>query len=304
MTDTLLCSICIATYRRPELLRKLLTSLFDQIIPDQIDIEIIVVDNDPAHSAAAVCLSAAAKSAWPVHYYAQPEKNISLTRNLAVEHAKGEYVCFIDDDETADIEWIKNLLATQDTHQADGVFGRVVSDFPGDVPEWIRSCYIFNRPAPATGSEALSMRTGNCLVRREILTSIPGPFDPRYGTSGGEDSRLFSQLKDNGARFVNSYEALTVEFVPLERANARWLLKRAFRVGNAYTYVTLERTLSDKTWSQIGYFCRAASYGLASFLLMLASITNPNRRFHWLLKLAANIGKCVAFFGVTHREYA
>ncbi len=299
-----LCSVCIATYRRPELLRKLLTSLFEQSLPADIDLEIIVVDNDPARAAAAVCMDVAASAQWPLHYYAQPEKNISLTRNIGVKNASGDLICFIDDDETADIEWIKKLLEAQKTYQADGVFGRVISDFPADVPDWIRNCYLFNRPAPKTGSEAHSLRAGNCLIKRDLLSTVPGPFDPQYGTSGGEDSRLFNQLKDNGARFVNSYEALTVEFVPKERANVNWLLRRAFRVGNAYTKVTFELKKQKESWSKSRYFLRAAAFGIISFLLMVVSVFNPSRRFHWLLKLAANTGKCVAFLGISYQEYA
>ena len=40
-------SVCIATYRRPEGLRRLLESLEAQALPEDFSVEIVVVDNDP-----------------------------------------------------------------------------------------------------------------------------------------------------------------------------------------------------------------------------------------------------------------
>ena len=45
------CSVCVATFKRPELLRKLIHSLFDQKEIEDIVLEIIIVDNDVDKSA-------------------------------------------------------------------------------------------------------------------------------------------------------------------------------------------------------------------------------------------------------------
>jgi glycosyltransferase involved in cell wall biosynthesis len=42
----MLLSVCIATYRRPELLARLLTSLAQQKLVNGIELEIVIVDND------------------------------------------------------------------------------------------------------------------------------------------------------------------------------------------------------------------------------------------------------------------
>jgi len=44
-------SICIATYKRPELLEILLQSLSKQKLPESVEIEVIIVDNDKSESA-------------------------------------------------------------------------------------------------------------------------------------------------------------------------------------------------------------------------------------------------------------
>ncbi|MCZ6703705.1 MAG: glycosyltransferase [Ignavibacteria bacterium] len=47
----MLYSICIATYKRPELLEKLLDSLSNQKLPESVILEFIIVDNDKSGSA-------------------------------------------------------------------------------------------------------------------------------------------------------------------------------------------------------------------------------------------------------------
>ena len=47
----MLYSICIATYQRPEILEKLLESLSKQKLPESVEIEVIIVDNDKSESA-------------------------------------------------------------------------------------------------------------------------------------------------------------------------------------------------------------------------------------------------------------
>ena len=47
----MLYSICIVTYRRPELLEKLLESLSKPKLPESVEIEVIIVDNEESEIA-------------------------------------------------------------------------------------------------------------------------------------------------------------------------------------------------------------------------------------------------------------
>jgi len=91
-------SICIATYRRPEGLSRLLDSLERLKLPTGVRVEIIVVDNDYNASAASIVLSRSS-SLEPIHYCVEPRRNIALARNRALVEASGEWILFIDDDE-------------------------------------------------------------------------------------------------------------------------------------------------------------------------------------------------------------
>src|SRR5438034_6155244 len=116
-------SVCIATYKRPTLLEQTLASILAQVLPHDIIIETIVVDNDPERSAAGIVEKHHDTDSISFKYFSQPIKNISLTRNMAVHNASGTYLVLIDDDEVASPRWIATLLKAADKYGADGVFG-------------------------------------------------------------------------------------------------------------------------------------------------------------------------------------
>ena len=132
--DKILCSICVATFRRPLLLKKLVKTLLEQELLDNVLIEIIIVDNDPNQTAKPIIVEFNIETNNKITYLCQSEQNISLARNLALENAKGQFIAILDDDEIADPFWINNLLKTALMYKADAVFGYVSAVFPENIP--------------------------------------------------------------------------------------------------------------------------------------------------------------------------
>ena len=219
----MICSVCIATYKRSQLLRKLLDSILSQNLPDNIELQVVIVDNDVKKTAEHIVREYKNRANISFEYFVQPEKNISLTRNVAVNKSKGEYLLFIDDDEEADKNWVASYIAALNKYHADGVFGPVFPSFHNRTPAWIREGDFFSRPNPPTGTKVFFARTGNCIIKTELIKSEPGPFDPLYGITGGEDSHLFARLKNKGANFISCKEAIVFEFIPPERTTVKWL---------------------------------------------------------------------------------
>ena len=110
-------------------------------MPDGGKIEIIIVDNDPEGSAKDIVNDIKESFKVPILYFDQSIKNISLTRNVAVKNANGDFLLFIDDDEYADSEWVINLYSTLKEYNADGVFGLVIPEFE-NPPSCIRFCIV------------------------------------------------------------------------------------------------------------------------------------------------------------------
>ncbi len=301
--NNILVTVCIATYKRIDLLDKLLNSLVLQKLNDNIGFEVIVVDNDPGGSAEEVTRNYNQTQKLSVKYFIQPIKNISLTRNKCVENAVGEYILFIDDDEVASPEWILFMVNTVQDYEADAAFGRVISYFDDGTPEWIKKNPLFNRKAPSTGTEAFETRSGNCIVKASILKNITGPFDPDYGTTGGEDTHLFGRLKKQGAKFVNCFEGYTSEYVPPQRATFNYLVKRSFVKGNNFTRRDLELYGNKKLFPVIKSISVSVLFGFISIFLTLCTFPNKYWRLYWATKIASNWGHILAALGYYDEAY-
>jgi len=99
-------SVCVCTYKRPDLLKRSLEALCAQETGGLFTYSILVVDNDETESARTVVSSLASGSAVPLKYCVESQQNIALARNKAVENATGDFVAFIDDDEFPIKEWL------------------------------------------------------------------------------------------------------------------------------------------------------------------------------------------------------
>jgi len=296
------CSICIATYKRPELLLKLLESLFAQNLPKDFNLEVIVVDNDVEETAKNICNEFKSNDIFKMYYSVQPEKNISLTRNQAVKNSTGEYILFIDDDGYANDNWILELLKCLKTFNADAIFGTVIPYFEEGTPNWIKKSHFFERTIQNTGETSKFTRTGNCIVKSNLIKSLNGPFDPEFGLTGGEDGILFGRLAAKGARFIFCAEAIVYDFVSKDRANLKWLSKRSFRIGITYTRRIILSSRFEYI-ARIYLFIKGVLYTLISILLFVLCSPVKLWRSHWYLKIISNVGHIGAVFNITYEIY-
>ena len=231
-TRTRSVAVCICTYKRPHLLRRLLLALGEQNTIGRVSYSIVVADNDAGESAREIVTQFAATSAVSVTYCVEREQNIALARNRALEHAQADFVAFIDDDEFPERDWLAALLNAGEQFEADGVLGPVRPFFEEPPPAWLVQSKLCERPEYPTGTRLdwRQTRSGNVLFRRRILEGIPTPFRREFG-NGGEDQDFFRRLMHRGCRFVWCNEAPVYEVIPPERRRRRYFLKRALRRG-------------------------------------------------------------------------
>lgn len=299
-------SVCIATYRRTDRLRALLEDLARQSrLPDQV----VVVDNDPTGSARPLIEGLGASAApFAIAYEVQPERNIALTRNITVTLADGDWLAFIDDDERAPERWLQQLLEAAAAFGADGILAPVEPQLPADAPPWIRRGRFYDFPRQRSGQlvPLNRMRFGNVLLRGNPLRAEPGPFDPRYGLSTGEDGDLLVRLAHKGVRIIWCDEAIVLEPIETRRLSLRWLLMRALSGGQEFARQTVNGKYGPINWSgRAVFFCRALLQLLAA--AGLAALSWPggrHRAAHWLITASANLGKLSVFWGWRYRAYA
>lgn len=232
--------ICVATFRRPELLSRLLISILRQkSLPAPNELQIIVIDNDIHGSAQKEVESFAGKCIYKVIYDIEPIQNIALARNRALRYLNGEYALFVDDDEYVSESWLQNMLQCAARFEADVVFGPVSPVLPTSASEWIRNGRFFDRKRYLTGTLRDRGGTGNTLVRTEILMNDEVSFDQGFGRTGGSDTKLFFDLSRKGCKLVWCDEAEVFEHVAENRMTIKWILLRAFRGGQVYARIFL-----------------------------------------------------------------
>lgn len=294
-------ALCVATLRRPEGLRALLASVDAmELDDDEAKLFVVVVDNDADGSARAVVEAEGAR--FPRVYAVEPERNISRARNrgVALALARGcDWIAFTDDDETVELEWIRELLADAERFGADVVQGVIRSRCPEGTPRWMDQPLFFGGPVRPAGLPITVATTGNVLVRAALLAGGE-PFDPRFGVTGGSDSHLFMRLHRAGARMVMSGKAVSYEIVPAARTRPAWVLRRAFRIGN--TAMLCERTLPDgRPASRLARAGLRLAWGGAS--LPAGAVVGRGAALRALWNVAYGLGACAGLAGFRYREY-
>lgn len=284
-------SVCICTYKRPELLERLLTGLKSQQTKGTFTYSVLVVDNDSACSAEQVVTKFSSAAVLELTYCVEPQQNIALARNRAVRSANGDYIAFIDDDEFPDDNWLASLLETQQKFGVEGVLGPVLPHFENDPPPWVRRGRFFDRPTYVTGYKMNwdLARTGNVLFKKSILDGTETPFAPEFNTAG-EDVDFFRRMMAKGCSFVWCNEAAVHELVPDSRCNRSYLLRRALlRGSNFHKHPT--RRFQNVAKSLVA----VPAYTLALPLLLLAG---QHVFLKYLIKLLDHLSRLLAFVGI------
>jgi succinoglycan biosynthesis protein ExoM len=297
-------SVCTITYKRPIGLESLLRSVaclrFERIAPPRL--EVIVVDNDPGCSAEAIVRRLAAIVPWPVRYVHEPRRGIPMARNRALSSIdpQATLAALLDDDEFTEPTWLEELLLVQRAYAADVVAGPVVPVFGDDVPMWMRPS--FDRPRRPTGTELAYASTNNVLFRHQLLRKWQLAFRELKPLAGGEDTRLFLRMKHRGAKIVWANSAIVFETVPPTRANVRWILKRAYRVGTTWSSCEREfdprlRTLALRVVKASGRMVQGTLMVPWGVLRGRKTLIRGGRYVAW------GVGNLAGLLGVTPEEY-
>jgi succinoglycan biosynthesis protein ExoM len=284
-------TICICAYRRPRFLKRLLETLCDLETGGVFSYSIVVSDNDSARSSEEVVAAfAAGVPRLPVSYCVQPQQNIALARNTAIEHAKGDFIAFIDDDEFPTRGWLLHLFETCRRYDADGALGPVKPHFDDVPPAWVLDGGFYHRPTYPTGFviDWRDGRTGNLLINRRILAAEAEPFRPEF--LSGEDTDFFRRMMAKGHVFVWCNEAVVYETVPIGRWRRTFMLRRALMRGRMSLLHPTGRPLA------IAKSVVAVPAYLAA--LPFALVAGQSRFMVCLVKLFDHAGRLLALFGL------
>jgi succinoglycan biosynthesis protein ExoM len=301
-------TVAVPTYRRPDDLRAALPLLLDQArgTGDRYDAEVLVVDNDPEGSGAAVVAGFAAPE---LRYVAEPTPGIAAVRNRAMDEAAGSaLLAFIDDDERPEEGWLGSLLATWEAGLPAAVAGRVVAEYTGELDPWIRAGEFFVRRRLPTGTPVDVAATSNLLLDLVQVRALGVRFATDLGLGGGEDSLFSRTLTQAGARILWCDESVAIDCVPRSRMTRSWVLTRAWSHGNAAVLTELRlasgavvRLALRLRWTIRGLLRVAGGAARWAWGGLLRSDRHRARGLRALCRGAGMIGAC---WGVVFVEYA
>ena len=187
--ETTLISIVIPTYNRPELLRRAVDSALAQTWKN---IEVIIVDDGSTDLAVAPLLSRLEMEP-KITVLRQENKHVSAARNAGVRVARGEYVAFLDDDNTLNPVFLSTCLRVLTRTEADVCIpGMNVEDtcdifFLGGGANLMAQCGLYN----VFGDSC-------CLARRNALAEHPFPET----WAAAEDWAMYASMFLDGKNLV------------------------------------------------------------------------------------------------------
>lgn len=287
-------SVAVCTYRRPAVVATL-ASIAQQELPEGVRVEVIVADNDTGREAEARVLAAAELHGLSVAYVHAPERNICVARNACLDAATGDWLAFLDDDETAGPGWLVALLSQAERSGCDAVLGPVKATYPPQAPSWLVAADFHSTAPTFTNGRILKGYAGNVLIRRSAIERYGLRFDPALGRMGGEDDAFFYRLTDGGGSIGYARDAVAYEPVTPARLSLTWLLKRSFRTGQTHGSRLLVRR---------GWFARGVQIAMAGAKVALClggaltAIGSVQSRTRWLVRGALHAGAVARLAGL------
>jgi GT2 family glycosyltransferase len=247
-------SVIISSYRGNEALaRDCVASLELQThLPYEV---ILVVDTPDERNVFSRALTGNRKILLKV--ISSGKKGLAAARNYGVEASSGEIIAFIDDDATADPNWLseieRSFLANPDSVVVGGPVKPVFEGKPIDEKwNWIIGC---------TSRYPQTERPIGCnmAISRSVFDTIGG-FDETLGRmkkqlSIGEETDLFLRIQEKmaGSRVICNSSAVVFHQVPMRRKTLRYMMRRAYQEGMGKAAMGKKHSLStEKTF--LGYY--------------------------------------------------
>jgi hypothetical protein len=127
-------------------------------------------------------------------------------------------------------------------------------------------------------------------------------FDERFAFNGGDDLHFFWRVYLGGHKIINTNEAIVHEWIPKSRANVKWILQRAYRVGTTFGFCESEFETSIRT--RITRLIKVFGRIIQGFLMMpLSLFMGQYILIKALVYIYRSLGIIVGFSGSIYEEY-
>jgi len=130
-------TVIICTYNRCELLAKTLETIAGSHVPQPMQWNVLVVDNNSTDETRSVVESFLDRYPGRFSYEFEPRQGLSYARNTGIRESRGEILAFVDDDERVEPDWLWNLTWPLCDGKWVGAGGRIMAAWPRSLPSWL-----------------------------------------------------------------------------------------------------------------------------------------------------------------------
>lgn len=243
MSNKIKISIVICTYNRALYIADAMQSLYDQsLVKDQY--EVIVANNNSTDNTKQVCMQFIAEHTDAQYYYLEENRQgASFARNTGAAIAKGELICFMDDDAIADADYLARIVDFFETHtDAGGLGGRIIPKYIPEEPKWM-SHYVSSLVGNFHYSENVEIfkpgkypLESNMIIRTADFHAVNGfniDLPGVVGTIriGGEGKDFFYKLQALGKKIYYDPAIRVQHVVEVKKLTKEYMYRVASGIG-------------------------------------------------------------------------
>lgn len=248
-------TIVTCTYNRAAMLSDTLQSLA-LLQFDNSKFEVILVDNNSTDDTQQVFYRFAEK--YPgvnFRYVKELNQGLSFALNRGIEEAKGEYICFIDDDEAVDRVYLKRLDSYLSLNpQIKYAASRIVPLYEGGEPKWMSAFtqrliggYFNAGDRIKKLGKGKYPGTGHTIIKKSLYDRF-GKYNTNLGRKGkglmgAEDKDMAFRLLNGG---VECYYLPIPVFhqIPAEKLTDDFFDRLTYSIGKSERIRTQHRSTS------------------------------------------------------------
>jgi CDP-glycerol glycerophosphotransferase len=162
-------SIIIPVYNTKDYLLRCIDSVVGQTLQPH---EILLIDDGSLDGSSILCDEL--RSRWPnlIKVFHQKNSGVSLSRNVGIENATGDYIYFLDSDDWIELSTLEQLVQAATIEQTDLTIGSVYNvDVHGNANMIVESMPINIAQSPETNPEILFIMPSICnrLISKKVI---------------------------------------------------------------------------------------------------------------------------------------